>query len=148
MATAQVVCFCFCDVTMAKLIRINKLPSSPPPPPPPLHKTLAFSVSISLPLPLFKANAYSSFTFLLAFTGQPKLHTAQNNKTDFPLAPQHKPMFDLLYICALKRCLQSRQILSNRTYWFVRYILFSLCFCLFVFFLVCLFSIFRQVHMR
>ena len=32
MATAQVVCFCFCDVTMAKPIRINKLPSSPPPP--------------------------------------------------------------------------------------------------------------------
>ena len=31
MATAQVVRFSFCDVTMAKLIRINKLPSSTPP---------------------------------------------------------------------------------------------------------------------
>lgn len=112
MATAQVVRLSFCDVTMAKLARINKLPSSTPPPFPSAQG--AFSVSISLPLPLFNADAYVSFTFLLAFIGQPRPHIGQNNKTEFPLTPQYKTMFDLLYICALKRCLQFNQILSNR----------------------------------
>ena len=40
MATAQVVRFSFCDVMMAKLIRVNNLPISAPAPPP-LHKTLS-----------------------------------------------------------------------------------------------------------
>lgn len=105
-----------CDVTMAKLIWTNKLQSSRTPTPLLSFATHVFCVSISLLLPWFNADAYGSFTVLLAFSGQPKPHIGQNNKSDLSLTPQYKTMFDLLYICIPQRCLQYREIKSNRTY--------------------------------
>ena len=149
MATAQVVCFCFCDVTMAKPIRINKLPSSPPPPLP-----LCIRRQLSVFQLVYRYH-YSKLTHTVLLLFCQHLLANRNfilHKIIKLTFPWHHNINQCLTCCTsalLKGAFSPAKFcqIVHIDLCVIFYFLFFL-FCFVFFFLVCLFSIFRQVHMR